>query len=786
VRPLLPFARNELFVGREDQLKSLEQSLLPNEPFETHRRRTIHGLGGCGKSALALEFAYRALVRLPQLRVFWVPALTQESFLHAYQEIAIRLSIPGIHVKDVDMKKLVVDALSAPSIGNWLMIVDNVDDSEVLFGTDNNLKSARFIDWLPHSNHGIILFTTRNRGVAEQLTPGLVLDMKEMTPSEARQMVTCRITKKELLDDDITINKLVRLLEHLPLAIVSATAFISNKEVTVTEYVSQFQETDWMTKLFSDHFVDSSRYVESDSTIARTWHISFEHIRKQDPLAAEYLSFMACIDRINIPRSVLPPGTWLQQTSALGTLKSYAFITEQQREKKGLDTERLFDMHRLVHMASVSWLDAHCERKTWAGTVSDRLIELIPRNGNERSEVWRNYLSHAIYVVDHEVEMEDALKAAILNRVGRCQSRLGQCAAAKMTFSRTLELRKKCLGKQDDRTLATMDELGVALSDLGQYPEAEDMHKQALVGRRERLGFDHPHTLGTMSNLASTLMEQHRFAEAESMYKDAIELQVKVCGSGHLDTLTSMSNLALVLSYQRKLEESESLNWVALEGKTKLLGREHPSTTATMGNLALVLNSQGKKAEALALTKEVHEHKEKALGRDHPQTLISVNNLISMLDSDQEAEPMLRDLLKRRSEVLGPRHPHTLAEMENLALCLDRQGKDEAEAVAREVLIMRQDVHGPDHLNTISSVWSLALILGHDYQFAESHKLFERAYAGLCAANGENDNTTRNCRHDWDKMLAEQAASRNMPEKLVARVARIRLGGWMPFARYND
>jgi hypothetical protein len=101
-----------------------------------------------------------------------------------------------------------------------------------------------------------------------------------------------------------------------------------------------------------------------ESTIAKTWHISFNQIRQQDLLAAEYLLFTACVDHINIPPSLLPPVcSLLQQIKAIGTLKGYAFITERQQALQELDSEIFFNMHRLVHMASVWWLDGHDERK---------------------------------------------------------------------------------------------------------------------------------------------------------------------------------------------------------------------------------------------------------------------------------------------------------------------------------------------------------------------------------------------------------------------------------------
>jgi hypothetical protein len=95
---------------------------------------------------------------------------------------------------------------------------------------------------------------------------------------------------------------------------------------------------------------------------------------------------MACIDRINIPQSLLPPGhSSLQRLRALGTLMGYDFITPRQRVQD-VTAERFFDMHRLVHMASAWWLDGHNERVWWANKAVDRVLELMPSDGYEGKE----------------------------------------------------------------------------------------------------------------------------------------------------------------------------------------------------------------------------------------------------------------------------------------------------------------------------------------------------------------------------------------------------------------
>jgi hypothetical protein len=67
---------------------------------------------------------------------------------------------------------------------------------------------------------------------------------------------------------------------------VQAAAFINNNKISISGYVSLFQDASADIELFSEQFEDSSRYREMDSTIAKTWRISFNQLRKQDPLAA--------------------------------------------------------------------------------------------------------------------------------------------------------------------------------------------------------------------------------------------------------------------------------------------------------------------------------------------------------------------------------------------------------------------------------------------------------------------------------------------------------------------
>ncbi|KAL5379795.1 hypothetical protein DPSP01_008265 [Paraphaeosphaeria sporulosa] len=261
----LPFTRNELFVGRESQLQAIEQTLLSHN---THQRMTIYGLGGCGKSALAIEFAYRALATNTIHEIFWVPAISQESVELAFREIAIRLNIPEIGDSNANLKKLVRETLNSRNSGHWLMIVDNADDPSVLLESDSeDPKSIPLIDYIPPGDKGAILFTTRSRKAAIELSQTSTLSLDDMGEAEARQLLMNRTTDKSLLDGASAVNKLLEALTYLPLAIVQAAAFMNQNNISASKYMLLLRHASAEAEIFSERFEDPIRYQRTDIAV---------------------------------------------------------------------------------------------------------------------------------------------------------------------------------------------------------------------------------------------------------------------------------------------------------------------------------------------------------------------------------------------------------------------------------------------------------------------------------------------------------------------------------------
>lgn len=536
-----------------------------------------------------------------------MPAISQESFELAYRDIGTQLRIPGIDDANADFKRLVSDELSSGKLGNWLMIVDNASDSEVLLGIGKKATTpARLIDYVPRGTGGSVLLTTRNRKAATDLAPNNVLELNDMEKVEAKQLFVRQINNQALLNDETTVDALVETLTGLPLAIVQAAAFINQNEMPVSEYASLLHDAGTKAELFSEQFEDPTRYRDMDSTVAKTWHISFEQIQRQDPLAAEYLSFIGCIDRIGIPRSLLPPGeSAVRQTKAIGTLTGYAFITERRQNVPESSTEKLFDMHRLVHMALIWWLEGHGKREEWAGIAAARAQELVPYGDHGSKETLSIYLPHAMYLAELVDLVDDSIRASLLTRIGQYQETLGLYRLAAAAQRTALSLRKKVLWPEHLKTLYTMSCLASALNGWGKYDEVEAIRREELAIREKVQGPDNEDTLGTMGELSLVLYDQGKFDQAEALSQQTLVQCKKVLGPEHPNTLAAMNNLALVLDRQGKREEAEILHNQGLAITEKLFGPEHPTTLASIQNLASMLSRKNRHTEAEAMYQKV-------------------------------------------------------------------------------------------------------------------------------------------------------------------------------------
>lgn len=285
------------------------------------------------------------------------------------------LNIPGYDSDHADVKKLVQEYLSKDSSGQWLLVFDNYDDIDMwtMERPAPDDSSGRLIDYLPKNRKGSIVFTTRDRKAAVRLAHQNVIDVKEMGEAEASQVLRRYHVDPDLADNEDAVKELLEELTGLPLAIVQAAAYINENYIDLMEYLALLteQEED-VIDLLSTDFEDEGRDCRTRNPVATTWLVSFVQIRRRDPLAAEYLSFIACLDRKDILQPLLPPGTSRKkETDAIGTLAAYSFDLRRQAES-------MLDIHRLVHLGMRNWLRNADMLTHWSKKAMERLNDVLP------------------------------------------------------------------------------------------------------------------------------------------------------------------------------------------------------------------------------------------------------------------------------------------------------------------------------------------------------------------------------------------------------------------------
>ncbi|KAK3307268.1 uncharacterized protein B0T15DRAFT_414325, partial [Chaetomium strumarium] len=529
-RFLVPYTSNPDFVGRSEILEELKSQLGHGQlsPAGTPQRRAcLHGLGGIGKTQIALAYAFWLRETHPDVSVFWVHASNRERFRQAYASIAQECQVPGFDDPKTDVLALVKRWLEKKDRGRWLMVIDNADDTQLFFGQQGESENGSASNhgenlgrYLPECSHGAVLVTTRNKQTGSRLTKGKrPIEVGRMDDDETAQLIRVRLDGVDAASGESL--ALSARLEHLPLALVQAAAFMQENTIMISQYLRLLDESDQnLVNLLSEEFETDGRDSETPRAVAEAWILSFEQIQRQNGFAGELLSLMSLLDRQAIPLEFLSRYSErqrdeeareeIQLTKALGVLKAFSFIAE--------DKSHGFDMHRLVQLVTRKWLDKNGKMHWFTEQALVTVSQAYPFGDHESRAVCSAYLPHVYAILRYEgtgSEDERLARASLLHCVAGFFRYQGQRKDAEKFQLQATRLREELLGEEHPSTLASMSNLALTYLDQGRWREAESLGVQVVETGKRVLGEEHPSTLVSMANLASTYWNQGRWKEAE-------------------------------------------------------------------------------------------------------------------------------------------------------------------------------------------------------------------------------------------------------------------------------
>jgi eukaryotic-like serine/threonine-protein kinase len=318
-----------------------------------------------------------------------------------------------------------------------------------------------------------------------------------------------------------------------------------------------------------------------------------------------------------------------------------------------------------------------------------------PNEARGGSLTVREMLDKAAKQIDTGLNRDPELQANLMDVMGVVYTRLGLLKSARPLLERSVDVRRRILGKNDAATLNSQNHLAWLLYQQGNFTEAETLYRATLDAQKRMLGTDNEDTLMSMDGLASTLDDDGHHSEAETLERQTLETRRRVLGQENLQTLDAMNNLAAILANEGKYGEADKLHTETIQVGRRVLGPKAPNTLWAMNNLAWDLHMEGRNVEAEKLYGETIESERVVFGPEHPTTLTAMSNLSDVLKQERkyaDAEKLQQEVLETRRRVLGSENRSVAESLYNLG-CLAALQNRRAEAFS---LIREAVEHGLD------------------------------------------------------------------------------------------
>ena len=452
---LLP--RNWKFTGRTAVLEALGERLAVGPVAVV----ALRGLGGVGKSQLALEYAHRMRQSGRYQLAAWVRA---DSPVTVAEDLAALAPLLGLPVEGAvgNIAAQVVSVLRARS--DWLVVFDNAQ------------RPSDLVGMLP-SGGGHVLITSRNRawsGVATQL------DLGEFSRDEAVKFLLQRTGA----DEPEAAGKLADALGDLPLALAQAAAYIDTRSMTIGGYLELYRDP-VLARQLRDNGLDSAEYPES---VAQTWLLSFTQLSDEHPAAVELLRLCAFLDPDDLDLDLLSAGgeeigevlasvlgNQMGRTEAAGALAATRLVTIPAKDH--------LRVHRLVQAVTRDQLDDH-QAAEWAKRALNLIAAILPPDPADHRS-WPAYAKLAPHIeaaAGHVTSCSVLTdKISLLNALAIYLEASGQLRAARTTCERVVAIAETVYGPDDPEVAKRLDNLGAVQLRLGELREARTNIEHALI-----------------------------------------------------------------------------------------------------------------------------------------------------------------------------------------------------------------------------------------------------------------------------------------------------------------
>jgi hypothetical protein len=794
-QPVRLAPRPPVLAGREALLTQLDARLAAGDgPLP--RTVALSGLGGAGKTSVAVEYAYR---HLDQVGVAWQFAAEDAMVLAAgFAELAAQLGARGL--ADARDPVASVHAVLARFPAPWLLIFDNAADLASVAG------------FLPPAGPGRVLITSQNAN-----WPGQQLHVPMLDPQVAAGFLVDRTGDP----DRQAARDLAGLLDGLPLALEQAAAYIQAIGDTLTGYLNLFRyrRADLLAR---------GEPTGYSKTVASTWALAFERLQHTEPGAVGLLRLAAYCAPEAIPLRLLlqrRPGLAgrfgqevapalvplledpLAASDAIGALRKYSLVTPAAGGS--------VSVHRLVQAVTADQMPAELARD-WQQAAAALIEDAIPGDTAQPG----SWLACAALLPHAQAALTEDGDG--LGRIANYLGSSGSYAAARDLERRIVDARQRVLGPEHPNTLAARHDLAHWTGLAGDPATARDLLAKLLRALERILGPEHPNTLTVKGNLASWTGQAGDLAAARDLVAELLPSLERVLGPEHPNTLAARHEFARWTGQAGDPAAARDLVAELLPSLERVLGPEHPYTLAARYQHATATGQAGEPAAARDLVADLLPVREWILGPEHPDALMTRGHLArwtGQAGDPAAARDRYADLLPVYIRTLGPEHPNTLMTRSNLARWTGLAGDPAAArdqyadllpvykralgsdypdtltaqgnlasstgqagdaAAARDqyadLLPVRERIFGPEHPDTLAARHEFARWTGQAGDPAAARDQYAELLPSLERVHGPEHPNTLEARHElarWTGLAGDPAAARDLLAKLLPSLERV-------------
>jgi tetratricopeptide (TPR) repeat protein len=702
----IPYRHNPFFTARTGVLQALHATFAaPHQGSTT--LQVLSGLGGVGKTQIALEYAHR--YRSDYSARFWLKGDSPEDLLADFTQLAQLLDLP--EEKEPE-QHIVIAAVKrylqrAP---RWLLIIDN-------------LASFALIDELiPLYGQGDILITTQEQTVETLASQHIIANM-DLEEGALFLLQRAGLLKKEQAQalPEVRLEQareICALVDGLPLALDQAGAYLLETKMTLPAYIECY-------KTQTASFLKQRRnpITGHPTSVAATFSLCLQKVQQRQSAAAEFLRLCAFFQADAIPlelfiqqRDKFDPAfqplvsNELELQEILATLLDLSLI---QRNDEG----NAINIQRLVQVVLRDEMEETTQRFCVERALK-ALNSLFPEPEFEAWSLCERYLPHVLGLTSLIKQWDMRLYVA-----AQLLSRSGAYLAERANYTGALALCEQALAMlTQDPATATGTEvarvsqtLGAISLNLGNYPRAQAYYEQALAIGEKIWGSEDLALARLLNFLGEACQTQGQFEQAEFYYKRALAFHERVCGLEHPDAAISLNNLGGIYDEQGDYRQAALFYEQAHTLRKRLLISPHPELAIGFSNLARFYRVIGKYHQAEPLYQQAIATFEAAFGPEHPRVATCFNNFgVFYIDTAHytQAEQLLDHALQIRIQLFGLKHPMTAGSWNNLARVYTRQGRyTEAHALFQQVLSIREQKLGAQHPETLATLVNLGELL---------------------------------------------------------------------------